>query len=335
MKKTEALQRYYEILRVLRRSRSTISTYLSWVRQYIDFLGTCPQTSTREERIGSFLSRLVTKGNVSATTQKQALCAIVGFYKLVMKEPVGELVFSHSSRAKFLPAVFSREEVWRVLDNLDGDGWIWAAFMYGCGLRLEECCQLRVMDVDLDRRQVNVRRGKGSKDRVVPLPEMLVDPLQKHLRKVRPLHADYSQKKVPVFLPDALDRKYPAAPFSWEWFWLFPASGPVRNLAKDPRMHSKTPLLYHIHDSAVQKRIIRAIRAARISKKAGCHTLRHSFATHWLEGAEGSHEAALLRLQRLMGHSDPKTTMIYLHLLKPKSDVPSPLDVRPVEARAA
>ena len=328
MKKDEALKRYYETLRLLRRSKSTVSTYLSWVRQYIDFLPSCPTDSTREDRIGSFLSRTVIKGNVSATTQKQALCAIIGFYKLVMKEPVGELTFARSSRPKFLPAVFSREEVWRMLDNLNGVGWLWAAFMYGCGLRLEECCGLRVMDVDIDRRQVNVRRGKGSKDRVVPLPEILVEPIQKHLRRLQSEHADYSKRRIAVSLPDALDRKYPAAPFSWEWFWLFPASGPC----KDPKWGGK---LYHIHHSAVQKRIGRAIRDAKIPKKAGCHTLRHSFATHWLEGAEGSHEAALLRLQRLLGHSDPKTTMIYLHLLKPKTDVPSPLDVRPVVAKAA
>lgn len=320
MTKTESIKRYYETLRLLRRSKSTISTYLSWIRQYIDFLPSCLPGASREERIGAFLSRLVIKGNVSATTQKQALCAIVGFYKLVMKEPVGELTFSRSTRPKFLPAVFSREEVWRMLDLLNGVGWLWAAFMYGCGLRLEECCGLRVMDIDIDRRQVNVRRGKGSKDRVVPLPEMLVEPMQKHLRKLQADHAGYAKRRIAVSLPDALHRKYPEAPYSWEWFWLFPASGPC----KDPKWGGK---LYHIHDSAVQKQIGRAIRAAKIPKKAGCHTLRHSFATHWLESAEGSHEAALLRLQRLMGHSDPKTTMVYLHLLKPKSDVPSPLDV--------
>lgn len=327
MKKDEALRRYHETLRLLRRSRSTVSTYMSWVRQYIDFAASHPEIRNREERIGAFLSRLVIAKRVSATTQKQALCSIIGFYKLVLKEQVGELTFSRSSRPKFLPAVFSREEVWRVLDNLNGTGWLWAAFMYGCGLRLEECCNLRVMDIDIDRRQVNVRRGKGSKDRVVPLPTMLVEPLHKHLRKLQTEHADYARRRVAVTLPDALDRKYPEAPYSWEWFWLFPASGPC----KDPKWGGK---LYHIHDSAVQKQIGRAIRAARIAKKAGCHTLRHSFATHWLEGAEGSHEAALLRLQRLMGHSDPKTTMIYLHLLKPKSDVPSPLDVRPEKVAA-
>lgn len=322
MKKDEALTRYRDTLRLLRRSKSTISTYLSWTRQYIDFLSIC-RASTREERIGGFLSRIVVRGNVSATTQKQALCAIIGFYKLVLKEPVGEIIFSKASRQKFLPHVFSRQEVWRVLEKLTGTAWLWAAFMYGCGLRLEECCGLRVMDVDLDRRQVFVRRGKGSKDRVVPLPDMLTAPLQRHLAALRDLQTAYAARKVPTSLPDALDKKYPAAPFSWEWFWLFPASGPAR----DPQYGNK---LWHIHDSAVQKQIGHAIRAAGITKKAGCHTLRHSFATHWLEQAEGSHEAALLRLQRLMGHSDPKTTMIYLHLLKPKSDVPSPLDV-PVE----
>jgi integron integrase len=329
MKKAEAMKRFYESLRLLRRSRSTVKTYTAWVGQYIDFISSPHAGSTREERIGKFLSRLVIKGNVSATTQKQALCAIIAFYKLVLREDVGELTFTRSSRPKFLPAVFSREEAWAVLDRLDGVGWLWGALMYGCGLRLEECCGLRVQDVDIDRMQVNVRRGKGSKDRIVPLPAMLVDPLQKHLRRIRVEHEGYARRRVPVSLPDALDRKYPQAPYSWEWFWLFPASGP----ALDPRWGNR---LYHIHHSAVQKRIGRAIRAAAIPKKAGCHTLRHSFATHWLEGAEGSHEAALLRLQRLMGHTDPKTTMIYLHLLKPRTDVPSPLDARPpVEVKRA
>jgi integrase len=241
---------------------------------------------------------------------------------------LGDLSFCQAKRAPRLPEVFSRQEVWRVLDRLTGEGWLWGALMYGCGLRLEECCQLRVKDVDIDRRMVMVREGKGNKDRTVPLPELLAEPLEKHLRgALRVKHERCAADKVPVSLPDRLDRKYPAAPFSWEWFWLFPSGGPAR----DPKWGG---LLHHVHKTAVQKRIRRAVLAARMPKKAGCHTFRHSFATHWLENAEGSHEVAIKRLQELMGHKDVRTTMIYLHLLPQKTDVTSPLDTRPVEKSA-
>ena len=328
MKRNEALKKFYEIMRMFRKSPRTIDVYMDWVGRYISSLAASPAGATREDKISRFISNLVIKGNVSATTQKQALCAIVGFYKWVLKEPIGELIFTKSHRAQRLPVVFSRKEAWAILDRLPGSAWLWGAFMYGCGLRLEEVCNLRVKDVDTDRRQVTVREGKGNKDRILPLPEMIARAMDKHLRILQGEHAEYAQKRVPVSLPDALDRKYPNAPYSWEWFWLFPASGPC----KDPKWNGK---LYHIHHSAIQKRIGRAIRDANIPKKAHCHTFRHSFATHWLEGAEGSHEVALLRLQRLMGHTDPKTTMIYLHLLKPKTDVPSPLDVRYDMTKAA
>lgn len=222
-----------------------------------------------------------------------------------------------------MPEVFSRQEVWRVLDHLDGISWLWGALMYGCGLRVEETSNLRVKDFDIDRRMLCVREGKGGKDRMLPLPELLVEPIQKQLRKLEAVQADYAAKKTPVSLPDRLDKKYPNAPYSWEWFWLFPASG----TCIDPKWEGK---LYHIHKTAIQKRIRTAILAAKIAKKASCHTFRHSFATHWLENAEGSHEIALKRLQELMGHGDVKTTMIYLHLLPKPHEVASPLDARPL-----
>lgn len=321
MNRTEALKRFTETMRMMRYSPKTIDTYSDWVGQYVYFIMADKTEGTREEKIGRFLTRLVVEKHISKATQKQALCALILFFRLILKETVGKIDFTRSSRAPRLPVVLSREECWRILDKLNGTGWLWGALMWGCGLRLEECCSLRVQDMDLDRKQVIVRRGKGSKDRVVPLPDLIIDPMQKHFRNLRREWEGYSKRRVAVTLPDALDRKYPAAPYSWEWFWLFPASGP----AKDPKYGNK---LWHIHHTAVQKQIGRAIRAAAIPKKAACHTLRHSFATHWLENAEGSHEAAIIRLQALMGHSDPKTTMIYLHCLKPKTDVPSPLDIR-------
>jgi integron integrase len=326
MKRDEAMKRYTETMRMMRYSGKTIEAYGDWISQFITFLCAGKAMDTREEQIGGFLTRLVVERNVSATTQKQALCAIILFCRLVLKETPGKIIFTRSSRQKRLPVVLSRQEAGRIMDQLHGIGWLWGAYMYGCGLRLEEVCNLRVKDVDIDRRQVVVREGKGNKDRIVPLPDMMIEPMQKHLRALGEDHKRYTEKRVPVILPDALDRKYPAAPFSWEWFWLFPVTAPIQNKSKDVRLHVVKPMLYHIHPSAVQKKIGRAIRDARIPKKAHCHTLRHSFATHWLENAEGSHEIALLRLQLLLGHTDIKTTQVYLHCLKPRTDVASPLD---------
>jgi len=329
MTKAEADRRMYECMRLQRKSRWTIKAYMEWLAKYAVFLSG-NDAETHEEKLGQFLTRIVTQDNVSAATQKQALCAIIYFYKRVLKMELGDVSFLRSRRPQRLPEVFSRQEAWRVLDRLNGAGWLWGAFMYGCGLRLEETCRLRVKDVDLDRRMVMVREGKGDKDRVVPLPELLVAPMERHLRWLGDVQRDYAEKNIPVSLPGRLDRKFPNAPYSWEWFWLFPAAGPVRErIGKKVAEPEWLGKLYHVHKTAVQKRVRRAILAARINKKASCHTFRHSFATHWLENAEGSHEVALRRLQELLGHNDVKTTMIYLHLLPRKTDVVSPLDSRP------
>jgi len=313
MKKAEAIQRLYEVCRLQRKSRRTIEAYSDWLRKYIDFLPGC-HVDAVEEKMGQFLTRIVTQDNVSASTQKQALCAIIFFYKRVLRIEIGDISFLRSRRQVRLPEVFSRQEAWRVLDRLTGEGWLWGALMYGCGLRLEETCQLRTKDIDIDRRMVMVRAGKGDKDRCVPLPEALVAPLEKHLRTLQERFERDHAALIAVYLPNRLDKKYPNAPYAWEWYWIFPAAGPC----KDPKWGGK---LYHIHPTAVQKRIRRAILSA------SCHTFRHSFATHWLENAEGSHEIALKRLQELMGHADVRTTMVYLHLLPRKTDVPSPLDM--------
>ena len=320
MRKAEALQAMTDAMTLQRKSRWTIKAYLDWVGKFADYCARHP-TGTHEEKIGGFLSYLVNQFNVAAATQKQALCAVVYLFKRVLKLELGDLSFCRASRTPRLPEVFSRQEVWRVLDKLDGESWLWGAIMYGCGLRLEECAQLRVKDIDIDRRMIMVRQGKGNKDRPVPLPESLVDPLLKRLRQLEDLHEDYAAKRVPLSLPDRLDKKYPNAPYSWEWFWLFPASGPC----KDPKWGGT---LYHVHKSAIQKRIRAAIISAKIRKKASCHTFRHSYATHWLENAEGCQEVAIKRLQELLGHKEIKTTMIYLHLVKRKTDVISPLDSR-------
>jgi integron integrase len=323
----EALKKMKESMMLQHKSRKTIKVYLAWASKFIAFLQVQPAGRSREDNVVTFLTRLAAKEHVAASTQKQALCAVVYLYKRALRIDLGDISeFTRATKYQYIPAVFSREEAQRVLDNLDGLGWLWGALMYGCGLRLGEVCALRVKDIDLDRRQVSVRQAKGNKDRIVPLPESLVEPLSKHLRRARPEYERYAAQRTPVSMPDRLDTKYPQAPYEWGWFWVFPAGEPVRQRDThyvDPRWIGK---LYHIHDTAVQKRIGRAIRAAGITKKAGCHTFRHSFATHWLESAGSAQEVAIIRLQRLLGHSSPKTTMIYLHCIKQQSDVPSPLD---------
>lgn len=323
---SEALKKMREAMMLQHKSRKTIKVYLAWAAKFMAYLQTRPAGATREDNVITYLTRLA-KNHVSASTQKQALCSIVYLYKRALRIELGDIAdFTRATKYHYIPAVFSREEAQRILDSLDGVGWLWGALMYGCGLRLSEVCSLRVKDLDLDRKQVTVRQAKGNKDRTVPLPDSLIDPLAKHLRRLRPMYEEYTRKRVPVSMPDRLDRKYPQAPFDWGWFWVFPAGEPIKQRDDryvDPAWIGK---LHHIHDTAVQKRIGRAIRVVGITKKAGCHTFRHSFATHWLESAGSAQEVAIIRLQRLLGHSSPKTTMIYLHCIKQQSDVPSPLD---------
>lgn len=327
MKAGVALNKMRETMVLQGKSRRTIKTYLFWAKRLMAFIHLQPATATREENVIAFLTLLADKEHVASNTQKQALCAIVYLFKRALRLELGDIsAFVRANRPRRLPEVFSREEATRALDQLSGVGWLWGALMYGCGLRLMEVYNLRVKDIDLDRRQLMVREGKGNKDRMLGLPEMLVEPLQKHLRTLQLLYDRYAAQRVPVSLPDALDRKYPNAPYEWRWFWLFPANGPVRERPDhyvDPLWIGK---LHHIHETAIQKQIARAIRAAKITKRSGCHTFRHSYATHWLESAKGSQEIAILRLQKLLGHTRTATTMIYLHLVKQESDIPSPLD---------
>lgn len=303
------------------KSPKTVKAYLYWIERYIDFLCRRRPTGESERKIGLFLSDLASSRRVAKSTQKVALNAVVYLYQKVIGVELGDLSFLKSHKAERLPEVFSREEAWSILDQLDGVHWLWGALMYGCGFRLSEVYRLRFKDIRLDQMQIMVRAGKGDKDRVVPLPELLVEPLKKHLRKIVLSHKKYSKDRTSVSLPGALDKKYPNAPYSLEWFWLFPGNGP----SKDPKWKGK---LHHIHPTALQRQIRKAIRAAGIHRHASCHTFRHSFATHWLENANGSHDVAIKKLQSIMGHKDVRTTMRYLHIMKKAVEVPSPLDTR-------
>jgi integron integrase len=256
--------------------------------------------------MSEFLTWLATKRHVSASTQNQALAALLFLYKHVLYMPVGNV--EHVVRAKQplrLPVVLSREEVAAVLSHLKGTMWIIGMVLYGSGLRLEECLELRVKDLDFDRNQITVRRGKGQKDRTTMLPSTVVDPLRKHLGDVRGLHmADLKDGYGQVMLPDALERKYPNAATEWGWQFVFPAS----RICSDPRWGP--PSRFHLHESAVQKVIAAAVRLAGVTKRVGPHTFRHCFATHLLEDGYD-----IRTVQELLGHKDVSTTMVYTHVL--------------------
>lgn len=255
---------------------------------------------------------------MSASTQNQALNALVFLYEKVLERPLGDLgAFRRSRRPKRLPVVLSRNEVNRLLVELAGMHWLIGSLLYGTGMRLMEALRLRVQDLEFDRGLIVVRRGKGDKDRMVPLPESLADPLARHLEDVHALHQrDLDAGFGEALLPDALARKYPGAPREWRWQFMFPSG----RLSRDPR--SAATRRHHIHETAAQRAVTAAARRAGIAKKASCHTLRHSFATHLLESGYD-----IRTVQELLGHADVSTTMIYTHVLNRGGlAVRSPLD---------
>ena len=256
--------------------------------------------------ISAFLTWLATKQHVSASTQNQALAALLFLYEHVLRLPVGPV--EHVVRAKMplrLPVVLSQREVASVLGHLEGAMWIVGVLLYGSGLRLEECLALRVKDIDFDRNQITVRRGKGQKDRVTMLPAAVTARLGVHLEQVRQLHAaDLKKGFGRAALPDALEKTYPHAATEWGWQFVFPAS----RVCRDPRWGP--PSRFHLHESVAQKAVAAAVRQSGIAKRAGPHTFRHCFATHLLEAGYD-----IRTVQELLGHKDVSTTMVYTHVL--------------------
>ncbi len=274
-----------------------------------------------EPEVSRFVSQLAVSGKVSASTQNQALSALLFLYGRVLGknlEWVGGI--ARAKRPIHLPVVLSREEVGALLRQLHGVEWIMASLLYGAGLRLLECCRLRVKDVDFSRKEVTVRDGKGRKDRITLLPAKVVGPLTAHLEPVRKQHADDLRIGAgSVELPEALERKYPSAPWEWGWQWFFPAT----RLYLDPV--TRRNRRHHLHESVLQKAVRGAVLRAGIAKPASCHSLRHSFATHLLEDGYD-----IRTIQELLGHSDVSTTMIYTHVLnRGGRGVRSPLDSGP------
>lgn len=267
--------------------------------------------------VRAFLSHLAEHDNVSASTQNQALNALVFLYKRVVKKELGVIDAVRARRPKRLPVVLTRSEVQTVLSFLSGPQAIMATLLYGSGLRLMECHRLRVKDIDIEQRQIVVRDGKGFKDRITVLPESVIPDLTKHLERTKALHQVFTARGYgEVELPYALERKYPNAKYEWGWQYVFPA----KDVSTDPRSGARRR--HHVHESTLQRAMKNAIKLAGITKHAGCHTLRHSFATHLLESGSD-----IRTVQELLGHKDVKTTMIYTHVMnRPGLHVRSPMD---------
>jgi len=301
-------------------SPRTEKSYVSWVRQYIAFYHDRPALKDHKatEVIKAFLSWLAEDRQVSASTQNQALNAVVFLYKYVVQSEVGDFKdFTRARVSKYLPAVFSVEEVRRVLDQLQGSYHLMGGLLYGAGLRLTECMHLRVKDVDFDRGIITVKMGKGDKDRTVPLPSTAVEALRRQLATVAAIHReDLARHYAGATMPPALARKYRSAATSLAWQYVFPSS----QLCLDKQTGAY--FRHHLDDSALQKAVKIAITRAGINKQASCHTFRHSFATHLLESG-----CDIRTLQELLGHKDVRTTQIYTHVVaKGGAGVVSPLD---------
>jgi len=316
------VDRLREALRLKHYSIRTESAYVEWVIRYVRFHRRHPgQMGTPQVR--AFLSHLALDQDVAASTQNQALSALLFLYEHVLGAPLDSRIDAVRARKPArLPTVLSTEEVAAILGDLSGVYQLMAKLLYGCGLRLMECARLRVKDVDFARRLIVVRDPKAMHDRITVLPDSTVSPLKEHLARVRRQHQDdLSTGYGTVYLPEALQRKYPNAEREWIWQYAFPSG----RLSIDPRTGVKQR--HHVDESSLQRAVRRAARRVGLHKRVTCHTFRHSFATHLLESGYD-----IRTVQELLGHKDLKTTMIYTHVLNRGGlAVRSPLDLRVVE----
>ncbi len=312
------LEQVRACIRTRHLSFRTEKTYLYWIRRYLWFHELKHPRDLGAEGVGAFLTALAVNSKVAASTQNQALAAILFLYREALQLDLPWLAdVVRAKRPVHIPVVLTHAEIQSVLARLDGTIWLVASMLYGSGARINECLQLRVKDIDLARRELAIRDAKGQKDRVTVLPETLVPHLRDHLSKVRTLYeADRAAGKPGVSLPFALRRKYPGAPTAWAWQWLFPG----KSFCRDP--YSGEYCRFHLQSQNIQRAVRSAIRAAGIEKPASCHTFRHCFATHLLEDGYD-----IRTVQELLGHADVKTTMIYTHVLnRGGRGVRSPLD---------
>ncbi|MDZ4202071.1 MAG: integron integrase [Gallionella sp.] len=305
-------------IRVKHYSIRTETQYVHWIKRFIFFHGKRHPKDLGAAEVEAFLTHLATEGNVSSSTQNQALSALLFLYREALGIDLPWMdTMVRAKKPQRLPSVLTRAEVSLVLERMEGTYSLMARLLYGTGMRLMECVRLRVKDVDFGQREILIRDGKGAKDRVTMLPDVLIQPLQEHLAKRRRLYEDDLAKGMAeVFLPDALERKYPNAATDWAWQYVFPSgSYSVDSRSGRERRH-------HLDEKLLQRAMKRAVAASGIVKLATPHTLRHSFATHLLEGGYD-----IRTVQELLGHSDVSTTMIYTHVLnKGGRGVVSPLD---------
>ena len=306
-------ERKYSLLGMVRRqvrlkrmSPRTEEAYVGWIRRYVVFHGKRHPSNLGERDIASFLTHLAVQRRVSASTQNQALASILFLYGQVLHLPVGRVAeIVRAKKPARLPSVLTRDEVRLVLREMRGATRLVALMLYGGGLRLMEGLHLRVHDLDFEREVMTIRGGKGDRDRVSVMPKSATSELRVHLSLVRQQHAlDLRAGHGCVELPGSLDRKIPSAPRAWEWQWVFPASRLyVDRATGEMRRH-------HLHETVVQRAVVEAARRAGLARRVTCHTFRHSFATHLLEGGYD-----IRTIQELLGHRDVRTTMIYTHVL--------------------
>ncbi len=318
MASSKLLDEVREVLRVKNYSYRTEKCYIHWIRKFILFNNKKHPLQMAEPQINKFLNYLALNQKVSASTQNQALCALLFLYKYVLNREIGRLENLHwAKKSKKIPVVFTRDEAKKVLLPLQGKYWLVASLLYGSGLRLMEAVTLRVKDLDFTYKQLNIHEGKGNKDRVTMLPASLITPLQRQLKYVKIIHEkDLKEGFGRVKLPKALSRKYPNADGEWAWQYVFPAT--TRFFDPEDKIHRR----HHLHETAVQRAIKDAIRKSGIAKHASSHTFRHSFATHLLERGYD-----IRTVQELLGHNDVRTTMIYTHVLnRGGMGATSPLD---------
>lgn len=311
------LDQMRDALKTRHYSLRTETAYVDWVRRFILFHGKRHPQEMGKAEIESFLTHLAVDRKVAASTQNQALSALLFLYRELLHQDVDGFDIVRARKPKRLPVVLTRSESLRVLSAMSGVTQLMAKLLYGSGLRCLECARLRVKDVDFDQRLIVLRDGKGEKDRITMLPENVIPALREHLERVKQLHGkDLAEEHGAVYLPYALEIKYPNANREWSWQYIFPA----KSLSPDPRTGAKRR--HHRSESSLQKAVKSAAHLAGISKPASPHTFRHSFATHLLENGYD-----IRTVQELLGHKDVKTTMIYTHVLtRGGLAVRSPLD---------
>jgi integron integrase len=313
------IEQVRDAIRLKHYSYQTEKTYVYWIKRYIFFHNKRHPKDMGGKEIEAFLTDLAVNQKVAASTQNQALHALLFLYKEVLRQELDLKVDAvRAKKTKYLPTVLTKEEVVAIIQQLSGVHQLLIKLLYGTGLRLSEGLSLRVKDVDFAQQQIIVRDTKGNESRVTMLPESIAEELKIHLQSVKLLHQQDLQKGYgSVYLPFALERKYKKAKYDWIWQFVFPST----SISKDPR--SGEVRRHHLHETSLQKALKQAVRQAGIQKKVGCHTFRHSFATHLLQNGYD-----IRTVQELLGHKDVKTTMIYTHVLnRGGRGVRSPLDL--------